>query len=117
MIVHGHEHLLRPASSYTRPDGSRSVTFVCRGANGAKACSLEMEQVFRDQQPVRVRFRYAGLWLDALEMLRMTPPDVVECPDCHGVEGLVPCMTCVGVGVVGEDERAIRPPAFMVDPD
>lgn len=117
MIARGHKHILRPATLRTRPDGATVVHSTCIGANGPTQCKLEEERVFKNENPVSLRYRYGGIWFTALELLRLLPicEGIAECPECHGEKTLVPCERCAGAGVVDGD-GLITMPDLRVNP-
>lgn len=107
---------------FDRPsDGARVVHMRCVAANGTPdeplpSCRLEEERVFRDGRCVSVRVRYAGVWFAPLELLRLPPLDIAECPECLGARWLAPCDLCGGVGVVGADGDPVQMPSLRVNP-
>lgn len=115
MIVRGHQHLLRADGIFERPSGGRVIHSHCVAENGPENCRLEEERVFNGDQPVSIRYRYGGLWFSALELLRLLPLGVAECPECHGEKMLATCEHCFGVGVVeAEGEGKLLVPNLKV---
>lgn len=119
MIAHGHEHVLRPVSvTPIRSDGSSVIHSRCQAANAGTTgvCGMEEERVVDAEGRVqRIRIRFGGMWFDPLDLLRVMPDDLAECPDCHGVTPLVPCA-CGGTGIVDRDGQPLRAPDLRVNP-
>jgi hypothetical protein len=111
VIPRGHNHYFQPRAFHPRPDGTKEVHRQC-------VCGLEERRIFRaDGKPSGVKFRFAGLWLEPLDLLRLLPVPMAECPDCRGVPQLVECDTCAGVGVVeSHDGMMLRLPDLRVNP-
>ena len=70
-------------------------------------CGLEERKVFDGIRPIGMRYRYGGLWFEPLDLLRLLPLPVQECPTCHGEPTLERCATCEGMGVVDSEELAV----------
>ncbi len=121
MIPFGHEHILKPVSRRDRPDGTYDVHSICmvqflvaeRGEIGH--CGLEEHRRFTvEHEPREIRYRFNGIWLPALDLLRLTDGlDIVECDECHGEAGYATCARCAGMGVTVNGEP-IRPPELRV---
>ena len=131
MIPRDHRHTFRPVNVFDRPDGTREYHLICQNiTTGTRTdqqgaivdvvpgCGIEQALAFQKDDAgqwrcVGVRFRVGGLWLAALDLVRLLPVPVEECPDCHGdpvVYGL--CPRCVGSGVVQPGGAPIEPPAI-----
>lgn len=119
MIPRGHVHRLVPISVYDRPDRSTVIQSRCQavmptGAAPDLVCSLEEERVFRGPTPISIRFRFGGQWISAIDLLRLLPISVVECPECHGEPTLLKCPVCFGTGVTEPDGAALKLPDLKV---
>ncbi len=109
MIEHGHEHLLRPASTQNLPDGRLIVHSVC-------VCTLEEQRVTRGDVVTSMKFRFGGLWFSPLDLLRVGAGlGVVECEACAGEAGLTPCDRCHGLGVTGPDGEPLGQRSLKVN--
>lgn len=99
MIEAGHEHYFQPVEQFDRPDGKREVHRQC-------ICGLEDHRVFEvDGTPLELRYRYAGLWIEALDLARLMPVPTEECETCGGRPTLVVCEACAGLGVTEGGQR------------
>lgn len=108
MIERGHEHLLRPASTQTLPDGREIVHSVC-------ICSLEEQRVTRDDVVVGLKFRFGGLWFSPLDLLRLSSGlGIEECEACSGVVGLTPCERCHDLGVTDDVGKPLEQRSLKV---
>ncbi len=108
MIERGHVHYLQPRARHERPDGAVEVYSGC-------ICGLEERKVFDGDRPIGIRFRYGGLWFEPLDLLRLLPLPVQECPICLGEPTLERCPGCEGMGVVDSEELvAIEQPGLNV---
>lgn len=125
VITLGHEHVMRPVSRIPEPDGSYTIHSVCGGgrayahlqpAPGVKpwhGCGLEQDVKFGlEGEAVGIRYRFAGVWFGPLDLIRLLPLDVQECPDCRGEQPLGPCERCGLLGVVREGAK-IEPDAAL----
>lgn len=108
VIPRGHEHYFQPVARSPLADGGVEILRAC-------VCGLEERRTFRPEHdtPYEVTFRYAGLWLTPLDLLRLLPVGVEECPDCGGDRSLVDCATCVNLGIV-ENGEPLRMPELLV---
>lgn len=69
-------------------------------------CGVEEHRFFEPSgKPTAIKYRMAGIWIDALALLRRVDLPVVVCPECHGDDDpRVPeCKRCKRVGVVQAD--------------
>lgn len=119
MIPRGHVHRLVPISVYDRPDQSTVIQSRCQavmpsGAAPDLVCSLEEERVFHGPTPISIRFKFGGIWLSALDLLRLLPVSIIECPECHGEPTLLKCSVCSGTGVTEPDGVPLRLPDLKV---
>jgi hypothetical protein len=119
VIPRGHVHRLVPVSVYDRPDRSTVIQSRCQavmptGAAPDLVCSLEEERVFHGQTPLSIRYRFGGQWFAAIDLLRLLPISVQECPECHGEPTLLPCTRCSAVGLVENDGSQLRLPDLKV---
>lgn len=104
VIESGHEHRFRPVSKSPRPDGGEVIHSRCTRPGGGQGCGLEEQRTFGpDGKPTRLRYRYSGIWLDPVDLLRLLPVPIELCPTCGGDATLEPCPGCEGVGVVEPD--------------
>lgn len=102
MIDRGHEHLLRPASTQTLPDGRLIVHSVC-------VCSLEEQRVTRGDVVTSMKFRFGGLWFSPLDLLRVGASlGIIECEACGGTAGATPCELCHDLGVTGPEGNPLE---------
>lgn len=118
MIPLGHRHVLYPVSATPRDNGTLVVHSRCNAdpptpQNPDQRCLLEEERVFRGETPVSVRYRLAGVWFSPLDLLRLLPLDLEQCPDCEGERMLMPCERCGGLGVT-EDGGMLTLPNLHV---
>lgn len=117
MIEHGHVHKLVPISRHEQPNGQHQIQLRCQGSPGLDptgGCTLEEQMVVEGDRVIGIRYRFGGVWISALDLLRMADGIAVEeCPDCHGTEKILTCETCLGVGVV-EDGKPVGLPNLRV---
>ena len=133
MIPRFHQHQFRPVNVFDRPDGTREYHLICQDVTTSTradgqgvavdvepGCGIEESLAFRQDDEgqwrcVGVRFRIGGLWMHPLDLLRLLPMPVEECPDCRGEPSLLAtqlCPRCVGSGVVRPGGAPIEPPAI-----
>jgi hypothetical protein len=122
MIPAGHEHVWQPFAVRELGDGRRQIDSRCQCANaGPDDPGTVMEQrilVDADGRPLRLQYRFGGLWFDPLDLLRMRPSvaagTLTFCPECGGtpplIEGLGPCPTCNGIGVTVDTGEPVAAP-------
>jgi hypothetical protein len=118
MIEYCHKHLLRPMRIDDRDDGTRVIHSKCFGSpfheDPTQMCLLEEERTFRhgDGVPIRIRYRFAGIWFAATDLLRLLPIPVEMCSTCDGNDDttLGTCPNCAGLGVCEPNGRPIRQP-------
>lgn len=122
----GHEHVMRAVGRIPEPDGAWTIHSVCGGgrayahlepAPGVKpwhGCGLEQEvKIDKTGTPIGIRYRFAGVWFGPLDLIRLLPLDVRECPDCRGEQPLGPCERCGKLGVVDAGGSALTPEALL----
>lgn len=110
-IEQGHNHFFVTWDDFTRPSGVRMVWARC-------VCGLEERRYFRDGEPIQAEYRFGGIWMHPLDLLRVAPLRMIECPACHGDPNPLQasCATCLDLGVVEPDGARVRlTPAAVVD--
>jgi hypothetical protein len=118
MIARGHLHVMRPVNATPQPAGGVVFHSRCHAANGSSAtswCGLEEERTVDDAGRVtRVRIRFGGMWFDPHDLLRILPFGIIECPECEGSGGLLPCELCHGLGLTSDDGEPLKAPDLRV---
>lgn len=99
-----HVHKLSPIDDYTRRDGIRQKHSRC-------ICGLEEKREYEEESCIKITYRFGGIWLEPLDILRLTLP-VAVCPTCEGHPDGIACPTCGGLLVVDAEtlKRVPGPP-------
>lgn len=121
MIPADHQHVWQPYAVRDLGDGRRIIDSRCQ----CSAATVEdpgtiMEHrltVDADGRALKIMFRFGGLWLEPLDILRMAPSvatgPIAVCPQCAGlppaIQGLGPCDVCNGVAVTVGGEAIVAP--------
>lgn len=119
VIEHGHEHLFVPYSKYDTPDGGILVKGRCKAlpstyANPMPLCNLEIEWAFYGDVCAGIQFRFNGIRIDALDLIRLHPLPIRECSVCDGEPMVEPCAACGGIGIEAADGGKIAKPNLQV---
>lgn len=94
-----HVHSVVGRDDFTLPDGRRERWTMCG------ICRLQTKTTYQNNDPVKIRFNFAGVWFDPVELLRLQLP-VILCETCKGdgidTDNGADCPACHGLGVVTE---------------
>lgn len=112
MIPHGHEHFFRPISKNVRDNGDVEIHQQCSD----NECGMVEQRIFRSGVPIRLAYRYGGIWFSPVDLLRMPALPVTLCPECEGQPFIEPCETCAGIGAVENAGRLAIPDLKVARP-
>jgi hypothetical protein len=111
MIERDHAHALRPISTRDLPDGRTIINSRCQGG-----CGLEEQRVIQDETVVKLRLRLNGIWIEPLDLLRITKAlPYVECGICLGERGLTVCPACADIGLTALDGERLEIPNLRIN--
>ena len=125
MIPADHQHVWQPYATRDVGDGRQQIDSRCQcsSATPYDAGTIVEQRVIvnAEGRVVKLQYRFAGVWFDPTDLLRIRPSTaegpIGFCPTCGAkpptVEGLPPCATCNGLGVT-VDGQPVAAPALSV---
>lgn len=105
VLERGHIHYFQPVARTPLVNGGEELVRQC-------VCGLEERRTYlpNDEHPYNFQFRFNGMWIVPLDLVRMLPVGVEECDDCKGEQSpLGICGRCGGLGVTENGERLGKP--------
>jgi hypothetical protein len=123
VIPRNHHHHFQPVARRELPNGGWVIVRKCVCADDPDEAIFKALEEHRQCGPdgavVDVRYRFAGIWIEPLDLLRIRDVPLEECPQCEGRTLSIPgvtCDTCNGTGLT-ENGEALRMPELKIGRD